>query len=201
MRPRLDEQTRDTILLRDIARGDRDALSEFFRRRRADVYRFAVHMTGCRATAEDVTQDVFLAVIRDAGRYEPTRASVVAWLFGITRNHVRRRLDDRLVPLPAQLDDTAPRAPEPDPAGLFDHAERIATVRQAVVALPSRYREVVVLCDLQEVSYADAAAAIGCAIGTVRSRLHRGRALIAAALRRDESVAPAPKIRRSRCFA
>jgi len=66
--------------------------------------------------------------------------------------------------------------------GDLTRAESIEALRQAVLTLPVRYREAVVLCDLQELSYADASAALGCAIGTVRSRLHRGRALLATKL-------------------
>ena len=66
-----------------------------------------------------------------------------------------------------------------DTLGDLTRAESIDALRQAVLTLPVRYREAVVLCDLQEMSYADAAVALGCAVGTVRSRLHRGRALLA----------------------
>ena len=69
-----------------------------------------------------------------------------------------------------------------DPLGDLTRAESIEALREAVLTLPVRYREAVVLCDLQEMTYADAAAAIGCAVGTVRSRLHRGRALLAVKL-------------------
>jgi RNA polymerase sigma-70 factor (ECF subfamily) len=87
-----------------------------------------------------------------------------------------------LAPWSDQHDETAcPTAR--DPADDLDRAQRIATIRRAVMTLPLRYREVVLLCDLQELSYHDAAAALHCAVGTVRSRLHRGRALLAAKLK------------------
>jgi RNA polymerase sigma-70 factor (ECF subfamily) len=174
----------DAGLLPRIAAGDGEAFAALYRRRHADVYRFALHMTASTPVAEDVMQDVFLAVMRDAGRYESGRATVAAWLCGIARNHVRRRLerDRRLEPLDEErhegLQDEAPD--RFDPLEDLIRAERIESLRLAVLALPLRYREVVVLCDLQELSYADAAEAIGCAVGTVRSRLHRGRALLAA---------------------
>jgi RNA polymerase sigma-70 factor, ECF subfamily len=122
---------------------------------------------------------VFLAVMRDAGRYVPGRSSVAAWLCGITRNHPRRRFERerRTEPLDDPERDRAEIA-APDPGALDEltRAEGIETLRRAVLALPLQYREAVVLCDLQELSYADAALAIGCALGTVRSRRHRGRA-------------------------
>jgi RNA polymerase sigma-70 factor (ECF subfamily) len=69
------------------------------------------------------------------------------------------------------------------------HGERIETLRKAVLALPPAYREVVVLCDLHERDYAEAASVLGCAIGTVRSRLHRARALLAEKMRASERCA------------
>ena len=80
----------DEALIAGIAAGDRESFAALYRRRRPDVYRFALHISGSRSVADDVTQDVFLAVIYDAGRYRPERAAVVPWLLGIARNHVRR---------------------------------------------------------------------------------------------------------------
>jgi RNA polymerase sigma-70 factor, ECF subfamily len=176
------ERTSDDTLLARIAAGRPEALTELFRRRHADIYRFALHMSGTPALADDVTQDVFLIVMRDAPRYEAGRSSVTAWLRGIARNCVRQRLDrdSRLESLPATSeDDSALPVVQPDPLGEMSRVERIAMLRRAVLALPVRYREVVVLCDLEELTYADAADALECAIGTVRSRLHRARAMLA----------------------
>jgi len=149
------------------------------------VYRFALHMTADEAVAEDVVQDAFMSVMRDAGRFDPGRGAVTPWLCGIAKNHLRQRLarDRRLEPL-AHDDEPAADAAAADAdalAGLL-RAERVESLRRAVLALPLRYREVLVLCDLQELSYQDAADALSCAVGTVRSRLHRGRALLAAKL-------------------
>jgi RNA polymerase sigma-70 factor (ECF subfamily) len=185
-----EDHTSDDQLLKQVARGDADAFSVLFRRRRGDVYRFALHMTGRPAVADDVTQDTFLAVMRDAGRYDATRATAVAWLCGIARHHVLRRferersvqtidLDDELVAGERSL------AVDDSVLGELTRAQQVEAVRDAVMTLPFRYREAVVLCDLQELSYADAAAALGCALGTVRSRLHRGRALLASKLAAD----------------
>src|SRR3954469_10818090 len=85
----------DEELIVAVAHGDRDAFAALYRRRRPDVYRFALHMTGVPAAAEDVAQDVFLAVIHDAARYVPGRSGVVPWLLGIARTHARRRLAPR----------------------------------------------------------------------------------------------------------
>jgi RNA polymerase sigma-70 factor, ECF subfamily len=175
----------DEQLLARAAGGDAQAFAALFRRRQAAVYRFALHMTGSAPAADDVTQDVFVVVMRDASRYQAGRSGVVPWLCGIARNCARQRLDrDRpFLPLdPADHDDedeSGNTTTETDPLGELTRAEGIERVRKAVLSLPVRYREAVVLCDLQELSYAEAADALACAVGTVRSRLHRARSLLA----------------------
>src|SRR4051812_50173874 len=109
----------DQLMIR-ISGGDAAALSALFGRRHVDVYRVAMLMTGSAAAAEDVTQDVFLAVMRDAARFEPGRATGTAWLCGIAPNPARRRLhrDLRMVPFPEEsepLGSEAAGGPEPPP--------------------------------------------------------------------------------------
>ena len=200
----LPDSVPDDELLVRIAVGDSSAFTTLFRRRQADVYRVALLMTGRPAAAEDVTQEVFLLVMRDAARYEAGRSSVTAWLCGIARNHARRRLEreGRIVPLQEEREAEMPGiAVYPDPIGDLANRERRNALRQAVLSLPLRYREVVVLCDLQELSYADAAAALDCAVGTVRSRLHRARALLAAKMRARLAAREAPAKKITRCLA
>ncbi len=175
------ESASDDDLIARVADADRDALTLLFRRWHRHVYRYALHVSGSPAVAEDVVQDVFLAVMNEAARYLPGRSGVKAWLSGIARNHARRHFDSErnrtaLDDIAAELEAEAPA----DLLGDLTREERLQALRRAVTKLPLRYREVVVLCDLQELSYADAAEALGCAVGTVRSRLHRGRALLAA---------------------
>jgi RNA polymerase sigma-70 factor, ECF subfamily len=184
------DELQDGALMRRVATGDVEAFAQLFRRCQGQVYRFALHMTASPSVAEDVTQDVFLAVMSDAGRYDPAKASVASWLCGIARNHVRRRAErDRLLqPLgdgdPGEYDDRVDELMmvDVDTLGDLTRAESIDALRAAVLTLPVRYREAIVLCDLQEMTYLEAAGAIGCAVGTVRSRLHRGRALLAVKL-------------------
>jgi RNA polymerase sigma-70 factor (ECF subfamily) len=199
----------DDELLSRVAGGDAPAFTALFRRRQGQVYRFALHLSASSSVAEDVTQDVFMTIIRDAGRYEAGRSSVAAWLCGIARNLTLRRLERErvIVPLTRQNGDTGPAAPcvRPDPIGELAQAERVDALRIAIASLPIRYREAVVLCDLQEMSYADAAVVIGCAIGTVRSRLHRGRALLTTKMQAVEtgrSGAVEERVRKAvaRCF-
>jgi RNA polymerase sigma-70 factor (ECF subfamily) len=139
-------------------------------------------MTGSPSVAEDVAQEVFLAVIREAARYTPGRSGLVPWLLGIARNHALRRITERRHdPLPESGHEPGIDA---DPADGIARGQDIAALRAALRTLPVVYREALVLCDLQELSYQDAADAAECAVGTIRSRLHRGRALLAAALRK-----------------
>jgi RNA polymerase sigma-70 factor, ECF subfamily len=199
------DQFPDDELLRRITAGDPRAFTLLFRRRQGEVYRFALHMTASRTIAEDVTQDVFVTVMREAGRYDAGRATVAAWLCGIARNFVRRRLEHERAwqPLGDEGTDIAADA-QSDPLEDLARGQQIEALRRAVLTLPVRYREVVVLCDLQEMTYVEAAQALDCAVGTVRSRLHRARALLAAKVavtyRRQPEDATLKRRGRS-CFA
>jgi len=213
--------TSDAELLRLTLAGDEAAFTALFRRRQGGVYRFALHMSGSEALAEDVVQEAFIVLMRDGHNFDPSRGSVAAYLYGIARNHVLRAFERErtLVPLAAEEGEgeTCPDlVASDDPLGDLTRGEMIERLRQAVLALPAHYREVVALCELQELSYAEAAAALDCAVGTVRSRLHRARAMLAAKLRerrtREEAAAPAggaeaqggeppPGLRTARCFA
>jgi RNA polymerase sigma-70 factor (ECF subfamily) len=183
-------QISDHDLLRRMKDGDEDAFLQLYRRRQGAVYRFALHMSGSPQVAEDVTQDVFLTLMRQPGRFEPTRGSLAAYLYGIARNRVLQHLEQGRLHLPLAgwegADERIPPEPLAETPGLLDDLTRqedVERLRQAVLALPARYREVVVMCDLHELDYAQAAATVGCAVGTVRSRLHRARSLLLKKLR------------------
>ncbi len=179
----------DDGLLRLISTGDEAAFLKFYDRHQGSVYRFALQMSGKPEIAEEVTQDVFVAVMKSA-KYDPTRGSVPAFLYGISRNLVLRSLE-RERPYLTVLDDpdgeyAGGMADQHDLVGELTRTQQIERLRKAVLALPPPYREVVVLCDLHEIDYAEAAAAVGCAIGTIRSRLHRARALLMDKMRAGE---------------
>src|SRR2546425_5352942 len=199
----------DLDLLRLVMAGDEDAFTQLYRRRQAGVYRFALQMSGSEALAEDVTQEVFIVLIREAVRYDPNRGSLAAYLYGIARNHVLRRLEqDRPFVQLAESDDeidanaSSGTIAGDNPLDALTRNEMIDALRNSILALPAHYREVVVLCDLHEMSYIDAAKVVGCAVGTVRSRLHRARALLIGKMRagRDRGQA-ADEVKPLRCFA
>jgi RNA polymerase sigma-70 factor, ECF subfamily len=196
----------DDELLRLLRAGDESAFVTLYRRRQSGIYRFALRMSGSESIAEDVVQEVFMILMRGEGYYDAARGSVSAYLFGIARNQVLRRFEkDRfLAPLNEREDESEATLPASlishyDPLGDLTRQETIETVRQAVQALPVHYREVVLLCDLHELSYAEAAAALGCAVGTVRSRLHRARALLVERLGAQQA-ATAPQVDAVNCF-
>ena len=135
----------------------------------------------CGADAgDDVVQETFLAVLRRTGTFDPTRGTVAAYLLGIARHLVLKRLGALYRSCDTDNVDEAAEyvATQEDVLESLSRAETIDAVRAAVQSLPPVYREVVVLCELQEMDYAAAADVIGCPIGTVRSRLHRARAML-----------------------
>jgi RNA polymerase sigma-70 factor, ECF subfamily len=197
----------DETLLRLAMAGDEEAFTRLYRRLRGVVYRFARQMSGESSVAEDVTQDVFLILLRRAELYDPQRGSLSTYLMRIARNEILRRLDRDRAHVVLVEEEAAPGKDTDEnlivrsnPLGNLMRDEEIESVRQAVLALPPHYREVVVLCDLEEMSYGEAAALLGCAIGTVRSRLHRARALLKSRLRAYEAGEEGvPRINRANC--
>lgn len=175
----------DDELLSLVASGDEAAFTTLYQRRQSAIYRFALQMSGSPAIAEEVTQEVFLVLLQESGAYNAGRGALISYLYGIARRFVWRRLAQSrsYLPLVSEEDDDA-RTPEyliaPSEAerDLARH-EDVRSLRRAILALPAGYREAVVLCELHELSYAEAARVLGCAVGTVRSRLHRARALLA----------------------
>lgn len=151
-----------------------ERFSELYRAQYPAVFRFALHMTGDELKAGEIAQDVFVWLMDHEGAFDPSRGTLTAFLNGVTRKFLQRRLreEKRWVEFDESvLDQVNGEAPPED-----IHAEAL---RMAIATLPLPYREAVVLCDLEEMSYEEAAAMLGCAVGTVRSRLHRARTLLA----------------------
>jgi RNA polymerase sigma-70 factor (ECF subfamily) len=178
-------QLTDGELLVRAAKGDEQAFAALYRRRSVAVYRFALGMTGSREAAEEVVQETFLALIENPAGFNAGRGELASYLYGVARNRALRRF--RRLGEAVALDD---EPQEGDEAGMLEALEakdRLEALQRALLGLPEAYREAVVLCDIEELSYAEAAEALGTAVGTVRSRLHRGRTLLA----RKMGVAPA----------
>src|SRR5688572_1405476 len=176
----------DVRLLAEIAAGVEDAFVELYRRRHNDVYRFAFAMAKSRSFAQDVTQEVFLNVLENASRFDSAKGSVRAWLFGCARYVTldRLRLERRMTDdMPVDL-----TALDSDERLFVD--QRVERLHAAIARLPVEYREALVLFELQELTYAETAAVLECPVGTVRSRLHRGRALLTAMLDETEQARP-----------
>jgi RNA polymerase sigma-70 factor (ECF subfamily) len=167
------ERVRDRNLLRRFHAGDRDAFTEIYRANQRAVFRFALLMTADESKAAEVTQDVFVWLIRNPASFDPSRGELGAFLVGVARKLLKRRFSEeqRWV----SLDESAPYCSLSADPGVED----LVRLRRAIAALPERYRAVVVLCDLEGKTYEEAAATVECRIGTVRSRLHRARALLA----------------------
>ncbi len=182
-----DTDLNDNDLLLRSAKHDEAAFRVLYGRHQGAIFRFALHMSGRTEVAEEVTQEVFLLLIRDPNQFRPERGALQAFLIGVARNKLKRYLSDPYLAGSGlhQLSD-AQRASAFD---LFDDCSKAGELRRlqsAMLTLPPRYREVIVLCDLEERPYADVARSLGCLVGTVRSRLHRGRGLLAAKLRNRE---------------
>lgn len=178
----------DEELLRLMLAGDGDAFEALYDRRQGGVYRFALRMSGSAEIAEDVTQDVFIALMKDGHQFDSSRGNVAGYLFGIARHRTLKRLrrersfvsmndgDEEEGGSQISLDKRL--VADADPFADLTRSETIDMVRQAILALPEHYREVVALCSLAEMSYEQAANVIGCPVGTVRSRLNRAREIL-----------------------
>lgn len=147
------------------------------------VYRLAYRLTGNRHDAEDLTQEVFVRVFRSLSSYTP--GTFEGWLHRITTNlfldMMRRR---QRIRFEALADDAAERlhGREPAPPVVYDERHFDADIQAALDELAPEFRAAVVLCDIEGLSYEEIAATLGVKLGTVRSRIHRGRAQLRAAL-------------------
>jgi RNA polymerase sigma-70 factor, ECF subfamily len=170
-------------VLPDAAPWTPPTWDEVVRDHSARVYRLAYRLTGNVPDAEDLTQEVFVRVFRSLSSYTP--GTFEGWLHRITTNlfldMARRRQRIRFEGLG---DDAAGRlsGDEPTPAQAFDARHLDGDVQQALAALAPEYRAAVVLCDIEGLSYEEVASTLGVKLGTVRSRIHRGRAQLRVAL-------------------
>jgi RNA polymerase sigma-70 factor, ECF subfamily len=179
----------DAELLGMALGGDETAFVVLYQRLKSGIFRYAFYITNSRSIAEDVTQEVFVVLLREGRKYRADRGDLAAFVFGIARNLARRaeRRERSFEPIPC---DSALEAlsghlmaTSESPAGQILRKDLTAQVQAAVASLPDHYRQVVVLCDLCELSYEEAASRLKCALGTIRSRLNRAHALLAQKLK------------------
>jgi RNA polymerase sigma-70 factor, ECF subfamily len=173
-------QSTETDLIRRFQQGDREAFTALYRIHQPTVARFTFYMTGDRDKAEELTQEVFVWLIHHPLSFNSSLGTLSAFLGGVARKLLQRQwrkqrlwqsLEELLWRRPSAREWTAPGV---DPAQAVDSA----SLRKAITRLPPRYREAIVLCELEGKSYEEAAMFLKCPVGTVRSRLHRARILL-----------------------
>jgi RNA polymerase sigma-70 factor, ECF subfamily len=183
-------------LVERLKRRDESAFLQLYDRHRRSVYWFLVHMTGSVAVAEDLTQGVFVAVLEKIGsgtidQFDPGKGTLEGYLLGIARNLAREehRKTRRFASLESVfetpewerfLDKFCRENQIQNAETLLAAHSDLKLLYSAILDLPELYRETIVLCSLQEKSYQQAAAILQCSEGTVASRLHRAKALLAA---------------------
>jgi RNA polymerase sigma-70 factor (ECF subfamily) len=160
------------------ATGDKTAMpswDELVRQHADRVYRLAYRLSGSQQDAEDLTQETFIRVFRSVQNYQP--GTFEGWLHRITTNlfldMVRRRARIRMEALPEDYDRVP--ADEPNPEQIYHDARLAPDLQAALDSLPPEFRAAVVLCDIEGLSYEEIGATLGVKLGTVRSRIHRGR--------------------------
>jgi RNA polymerase sigma-70 factor, ECF subfamily len=172
----------DEELLARIRQGDQRSLIEVYDRHQARLYQFVYSMCGDPGTAADVIQDVFLLMLERGGpaksvfsRFNPEKGGLEGYLFGIARKLARKVVvkQSRWLPIDEEMKSPGAFAEKIESMSSLDR------LRSAIALLPVKYREIIVLCCLQERSYEQAAALLGCSTGTIASRLSRARKLLA----------------------
>jgi RNA polymerase sigma-70 factor (ECF subfamily) len=168
----------DEQLLVRMQEGDEDALGCLYKRHASAIKNFAGYMGIPSGSSEDIAQDVFLALIHHPSRFDPERGTVISFLYGIARNRILRWLRDDSREILSLSDQEQSELQTQNPLMHYSKEQQINRLRRAILGLPEHYREVVILCELQELSYEKAAEVLSCAVGTVRSRLHRAREIL-----------------------
>ncbi|MES2315923.1 MAG: RNA polymerase sigma factor [Pseudomonadota bacterium] len=172
----------DTELLRQLRCGTATAFQTLYQRHQGPLFRFAVLRCGSTDTAADVVQEVFMGLLAGSFNFDPLRGPLPNFLFGVARKlilkheHPRQR-EESLPELEDEEFETGSEAHEPLTRMLSD--ELAEQVRRAIALLPPHYRDAVILFELHELSYLEIADICQVDIGTVRSRLSRGRAAMA----------------------
>jgi RNA polymerase sigma-70 factor, ECF subfamily len=177
-------QNDDAKYVAQLVAGDGAALRPLYERHGRALLRFSAAMCRSRQSAEDLVHDTFVELLREPSNFDPTQGTVFGYLCGVLRHRISHhyRHQKRWVALDDGADGEGGHATHAhDAPGLVDEiarSELTAAFRQAMLELPPPHREVIALCDLEELPYATVATILDCPVGTVRSRLHRARALL-----------------------
>jgi RNA polymerase sigma-70 factor, ECF subfamily len=183
-------ETTEAELVEKCRSGDRDAWEIIVRRRHSRIYNLAYRFTGRFDEAEDLTQEVFLKVYRTLHSYRPESGSLETWMVRVARNHFidhyRKHKTERLQTDPLESDghpsiSVVTRTDNPGQA--FDRQEAAKRIHSLLAQLPEDQREAVVLRDLEELTYEEITEILGVPIGTVKSRINRGRIGLARLMR------------------
>src|ERR1700693_1196581 len=185
-RRRLEGELSDAELHRAALAGSGEAMTALYRRHGGLVYRFTLRMSRDGAMAEEITQEVFLALLTQIDRFDDARGKLSTWLCGIARRQLWKYLKRSDAAALLYFDEASAaelQCPSDGPAEILLRREAVAAVRAGMDELPPALREVVILCALEEMSYGQAALVLAVPVGTVRSRLHRAKARLAGLLR------------------
>ncbi len=181
------EQPVEEVLMREVAQGSELAFTWLYRRHQLAIYRYARHMCGSTSVAADVTQETFITLLDKAGNFRAGEGSVYSYLCGIARNVVMRHLRKNAINASREvstedLDHVAvaklDQHGEGDPLDQMLSRERVDWLKAALLKIGVIHREVIVLCELSEMSYEQAAEVMGIPVGTVRSRLSRAKSAL-----------------------
>lgn len=199
--PKMDTSS-DARLHQAAQQGSEKAMATLYRQHGALIYRFSLRMCQDPAIAEEVTQEVFMALMQQGERFDPARAALSTWLCGIARRQVWKHLEKRQRDLPGGLSECDDEdegfeaaSPDDDPATVLTRQEAVTMVRRGIDELPSHLREVIVLCEFEEMTYEEAALIIAVPVGTIRSRLHRARLRLKSLLQCEPASGGKEKLR------
>jgi RNA polymerase sigma-70 factor (ECF subfamily) len=175
----------DTALHGAALRGSGEAMAELYRRHGPLVYRFALRMSQDASIAEEITQETFVALLEHTSRFDPSRATLSTWLCGIARHQLLKHFERNSRYQTADDDDEIydPPSPEDGPDRCLARKEDVEAVRRGIDELPRPLKEVLLLCELEELTYEQTSLILAIPVGTVRSRLHRAKLRLQSLLR------------------
>lgn len=177
----VEPHTSDADLCHAASLGSQEAFSVLYRRYGALIYRFALRVSQDASIAEEVTQEVFLALLKNPDQFDPSLGKLTTWLCAIAQRLTWKHLE-RTGRFECINEVEEAQSSADDPHVALSRKEAVAAVRQGLDSLPEQLRQVIVLCEFEEMSYEEVAFILDVPIGTVRSRLHRAKARLAKVL-------------------